>query len=56
MQEIWQIPYPELMQINGFRLITNQRGSRGGGVGFYIRDGIDFKLLQNNSIMMPKSF
>jgi hypothetical protein len=30
LQEIWNVPYPELVSIKGFNLVTNQRKSGGG--------------------------
>ncbi len=37
LQEIWQIPYPEAVYIQGYNFIFKQRSDgRGGGVGFYL--------------------
>jgi hypothetical protein len=43
LQEVWSVPYPELVKIPGFNLILNTRkNSRGGGVGFYIKENTDY--------------
>lgn len=35
LQEVWAVPYPDLANIPGFKLILNTRSrSRGGGCGF----------------------
>jgi len=42
IQETWQLPYPDLMQIPGYTLHYKTRVfSRGGGVGFYIRNDLN---------------
>jgi hypothetical protein len=56
LQEVWQIPYPETLKIKGFKLITKQRDSKGGGVGFYIKDDINYKILDNLSPFLPRTF
>jgi hypothetical protein len=57
LQEVWAVPYPDLVNIPGFNLILNSRSSsRGGGVGFYIKDNIDFKTLNNLSPFFEKEF
>ncbi len=42
IQEIWDLRYPELVPISGFQeiLYKKRRNMRGGGIGFYIRNGI----------------
>ena len=51
--ETWlnsQVP-DEILYIPGYNLIRNDRLSRGGGVAFYIRNNISFKIVnmsQNN--------
>jgi Reverse transcriptase (RNA-dependent DNA polymerase) len=43
VQEIWSIQYAELVDIPGFRFIFKTRSQgRGGGVGFYIKDNLQF--------------
>ncbi len=51
IQETWDIKYPELVRIEGFDQIVfkRRRGMRGGGVGFYVRTGIKFEILENLS-------
>jgi hypothetical protein len=47
MQEVWKLPYPEMVDIPGFQRIVFKNRSRGngGGVGFYIKNGINFKIV-----------
>ena len=57
LQETWQIQHPDLVSITGFNFIHTQRtANRGGGVGFYIRDDIDFKVNKTLSTFIPFSF
>jgi hypothetical protein len=51
LQEAWEIRYPELLCLPGFKpiIFKNRRGMRGGGVGFYIRDNLDVKIIENLS-------
>jgi hypothetical protein len=43
VQEIWSIHYAELVDIPGFRFIFKNRSQgSGGGVGFYIKDNLQF--------------
>ncbi len=57
LQETWQIPHPDLVNIPGFNLIHSQRkNNRGGGVGFYIKDNINFKTVKTLSPFIPYSF
>ena len=57
LQETWQIQHPDLVSITGFNFIHTQRTTnRGGGVGFYVRDDIDFKVNSNLSTFIPFSF
>ncbi len=50
--------YPELVHIPGFQPIvfSGRTGMRGGGVGFYIRDGLNFEKLGNLSPFHEKTF
>jgi exonuclease III len=45
LQETWDIKYPQLLDIPGFQNIVYRTrvGMRGGGVGIYIRNGLNFK-------------
>ena len=58
LQEIWAVPYPDSVSIPGYQnLVTNCRQNhRGGGVGFYIRDNIEFEVLKNLSHFREKIF
>ncbi len=50
LQETWNIPYTELVQIPGYTFTHKQRtSSRGGGVGFYIRNSITYKIVSELS-------
>ena len=50
LQEVWNIPHPDLLKIDNYQLFLNQRSnSRGGGVGFYIREGLSAKVVKNLS-------
>jgi hypothetical protein len=48
MQELWKIPYPELVDLPGFQRIIFKSRTRGngGGVGFFIRNGINFNIVE----------
>ena len=57
LQETWQIPHPELVSIPGFNFTHTQRkDNRGGGVGFFIKDDINFKIIKHLSPFIPFSF
>jgi hypothetical protein len=57
LQEVWSVPHPELAKIPGFNLILKTREkSRGGGVGFYLKDSLDFKILHDLSPFIEKEF
>ena len=57
MQEIWQIHHPDLLKIKGFTLYTAERKfGRGGGVGFYIRNGLSAKIIMELSPFLDKEF
>ena len=57
VQEIWQIPHLDSVIIPGFKFVHKTRTeARGGGVGFYIRDDIQFKILNNLSHFSEKNF
>jgi len=51
LQEIWEIQYPELLKIQGFQQIIfkKRRDMRGGGVGFFIKNGINAKIIEDCS-------
>jgi hypothetical protein len=57
LQEIWSIPFPDLVNIPGFTFIYKQRTKfRGGGVGFYIKNDIKYKILPDLSPFIDKIF
>jgi hypothetical protein len=57
IQEIWDIPQPSLVEIPGFKFIYKCRiSTRGGGVGFYIKNNISHKILNNLSYFEENSF
>jgi hypothetical protein len=47
LQETWNIKYPNLLELPGFQKLVfkNRSIGRGGGVGFYIRNGLTYKVL-----------
>ena len=57
IQETWNIPYPDLVNISGFKLYYKTRpNSRGGGVAFYVKDDITCKIKPNLSTFIDKEF
>jgi hypothetical protein len=57
VQEIWQIPHPESVNIPGYKFTFKQRNkNRGGGIGFYILQEIPFKILPDLSPFVEKYF
>ena len=57
LQEIWQLPVPETVNLPGFNFISKQRNtSRGGGVGFYIAKSYNYKIINGLSIFNEKTF
>ena len=57
IQETWNIPYPELVNIKGFKLFLKTRsGLRGGGVAFYVYDELPCKIVDNLTVMIDKEF
>jgi len=51
LQETWDIKYPELVVLDGFNpvMFKRRRGMRGGGVGFYVRNGIHAEVVDDLS-------
>jgi hypothetical protein len=45
LQETWEIRFPEKLSLQGFQSIVyrTREGVRGGGVGIYVRNGLNFK-------------
>ena len=57
LQEIWNLPHPDLLKIQNFQLYFKQRtSSRGGGVGFYINKNIPAKINWDLSPFTEKVF
>ena len=57
LQEIWALPHPDLLNIPHFNLFSKQRMvGRGGGVGFYIREGLSAKIINELSPFRDKIF
>jgi hypothetical protein len=58
IQETWEIRYPELVNIPGFQtfVFKNRANMRGGGVGFYVRNGLKFCILDDLSPFEDKIF
>jgi len=58
IQETWDIRVPELLSIPGFQTLSfkTRTHMRGGGVGFYVRNGLNFKVIDNLSPFEQKIF
>ena len=58
LQETWSIKYIELVHIPGFQnlLHSERKDSRGGGVGLYIREGLQFDKIDLLSTFTEKTF
>ena len=52
LQETWAIKQPQLLDIPGFQplIFTNRKRGKGGGVGFYLRNGINYSVNKENSL------
>jgi Reverse transcriptase (RNA-dependent DNA polymerase) len=48
LQETWHIQYPNLLDIPGYQRIIfkNRTVGRGGGVGYYLKNGLNYKILE----------
>jgi Reverse transcriptase (RNA-dependent DNA polymerase) len=48
LQETWNIKYPALLNLPGFQKIIfkNRNVGKGGGVGFYLKNGLNFKIIE----------
>ena len=56
-QEIWNVPYIELVTMPNFQCLYKSRtNARGGGVAFFIKNEIHFKILDNFSYFIEKEF
>jgi exonuclease III len=57
LQEIWQVQDVNTVAINEYDFVYKKRSKfRGGGVGCYIRKGIQYKILEIHSIFIEKIF
>ena len=58
LQETWTIKHPNLVSIPGFQKIVykNRKNGRGGGVGFYIRDGLHYSIIETQAGFHDKLF
>ena len=47
LQEIWSVPCTNLINIPGYTFVfKTQQSTRGGGIGFYIKSEIKFKIVE----------
>jgi hypothetical protein len=51
LQETWDVKYIDLVSLKGFNplVFKRRRDMRGGGVGFYIRNGLTVEVIENLS-------
>jgi hypothetical protein len=58
IQELWDIRYPELVSIPGFKplIFKKRRNMRGGGVGFFIRENLIGQIVEELSPFVNKIF
>ena len=57
LQEIWNIPNLPSIEIPNYNFTFKKRSKfRGGGVGFYIKKGIPYKVIENLSCFHEKLF
>ena len=51
MQETWSIKYPELLTIPGYQqlIFLNRKKGKGGGIGFYVRNGLNYKIVDHST-------
>jgi len=57
LQEIWQIPHSDMLNIPNFTFVFKQRTQcRGGGVAFFIHNDYSFKILDEHSLIHEKIF
>ena len=57
LQETWRIPYTDLVEIPGYNFTHQHRTTnRGGGVGFYIKNTITYKVLTELSSFTDNIF
>ena len=56
LQETFTILDPEMYKLDDYELIYINRKSRGGGVGFYLKKGIKYKILKDISYFEDRLF
>ena len=57
LQEIWNIPYDDILNIPGYSLVQEARKSaQGGDVAFYIKNCISYKTVNNLKICIEREF
>lgn len=51
IQETWDVKHPEILLLPGYQqfIFKKRTGMRGGGVGFYIKSGIHYQILDDCS-------
>lgn len=56
LQEIWQIHDSAILELKNYNFVfsTRKNNVQGGGVGIYVRKGIQFKVLKDISTFMDK--
>ena len=58
LQETWHVRYPQLLLLPGFQplIFSNRKKGRGGGVGFYVRNGLCAKIVDSMTYNIDKIF
>ena len=59
LQETWTTKTTNLKELNlkGYELIVNSRSiNKGGGIGMYINENLDFNIVENLTVMKEKKF
>jgi hypothetical protein len=58
LQETWEVKFPANFHLPGFQtlLARTRVGMRGGGVGFFVREGLNFKERTNLDLHTEKTF
>ena len=58
LQELWTLNDPDIFAINGYKFIfkSRKKGTQGGGVGFYIKKDLNFRIIPEYSIFVDKVF
>lgn len=58
IQEVWDVKNLNLLHIDGFHNLVyrTRKNGRGGGVGFYVREDLNFKVIDEFSIFLERVF